>query len=76
MHTDALYKEHNCTCGKLPFGVYGAHNTVSQMRTYHTNNRAFESYLILNVPRLDQNPGYVPMHEHIIPILNIIQLYP
>ena len=60
MHTDTLYKEYNYTCRKFSFGVYGAHNTVSQMGTYHMSNRAFESCLISNVPRLDQNPGYVP----------------
>ena len=50
MHADALYKEHDCACGKLSFGVCGVHNTVSQMRTYHTRSRAFELSLILNVP--------------------------
>ena len=63
MHIDAFYKEHNCTCSKLSFRVYGAHNTVSQMATYHTSNRTFESCLILNVPRLDQNPNYVPDYK-------------
>ena len=53
MHAETLYKEHDYTCGKLPFGVCGAH-------TYHTSNRAFKSFFILNVPQLDQNHGYVP----------------
>ena len=64
MHVNSLYKEHDCSCGKLPFGVCGAHNTISQMRTYHRCNRTFESSLILNVPQLDQNRGYVPACTH------------
>ena len=62
MHADTLYK-HNCACDKLPFGVCRAHNTVFQMRTYHTHSRAFKSCLILNVLQLDQNPGYIPVKE-------------
>ena len=64
MHTNALYKEHNYTCGKLPFGVYGAHNTFSQIGTYDTSNHAFESCLILNVPQLNQNRGYVLVYSN------------
>ena len=55
---------HNCVCGKFPFRVRGAHNTVSQMITFHTCSRAFESSLILNVFELDQNPDYVPDYYH------------
>lgn len=49
MHADTLYKEHDCAC-ELSFEVCGAHNTVSQMKTYYTHSRVLESSLILNMP--------------------------